>query len=142
MTPVLILALTVAAPAAKDPPKKDEPALVGNWVAESAIKGGRPDRNPSDATMEFTPDGKVVLKERGKDITGTYTTDPKKDPAELDLTLEGGGMSIHMPGVFKVEKDTLTLCLVFMGERPKKFESPDGSMTLLLTLKRAKPEKK
>ena len=66
---------------------------------------------------------------------------PKKDPAELDLSLEAGGMSIHMPAVFKVEKDTLTICLVFMGERPKKFESPEGSMTLLLTLKRDKPEK-
>ena len=141
MTPVLILALTVAAPGAKDPPKKDAPTLVGVWVAESAIKGGKPDKNPSDATLEFTADGKVVLKEKAKDITGTYTTALKKDPAELDMTLEGGGMSVNMPGIFKIEKDTLTLCLVFMGERPTRFESPEGSMTLLLTLKRAKPEK-
>jgi len=141
MTPFLILALTVGAPGAKEPPKKDSPTLVGLWVAESTIKGGRPDKNPSDATMEFTADGKVILKERGKDITGTYSIDAKKDPAELDMTLEGGGMSINMPGIFKVDKDTLTLCLVFMGERPKKFESPEASMTLLLTLKRSKPEK-
>ena len=141
MTPILILALAVGAPAAKDPPKKDEPTLVGHWTAESAIKGGRPDNNPSDATLEFTADGKVILKEKGKDITGTYTIDSKKAPAELDMTLEGGGMSINMPGIFKIEKDTLTLCLVFMGERPKKFESPEASMTLLLTLKRNKPEK-
>lgn len=141
MTPLLVLALTVAAPAAKDPPKKDVPSLVGKWTAESTIKGGRPDDNPSDATMEFTADGNVVLKDRGNGITGTYTTDPKKDPAELDLTLEGGGMSIHMPAIFKVEKDTLTVCLVFMGDRPRKFESPEGSMTVLVTLKRSKLEK-
>jgi uncharacterized protein (TIGR03067 family) len=138
MTSVLILALAVGAPGVKDPPKKDAPTLAGLWVAESAVKGGRPDKNPTDATLEFTADGKVVLKEKGRDITGTYTTDGKKDPAELDMNLEAGGMSIHMPGIFKFDKDTLTLCLGFTGERPKKFESPEASMTVLLTLKRAK----
>jgi uncharacterized protein (TIGR03067 family) len=142
MTPILILALAVAAPAAKEPPKKDEPTLVGVWAAESGIKNGRPDTNPTDATLEFTADGKVTLKEKGRDITGTYTSDPKKDPPELDLTLSAGGMSIAMPGIFKIEKDTLTICLVPTGDRPKRFESVEGSMNMLLTLKRTKPEKK
>ena len=141
MTPVLILALAVGAPAVKDPPKKDEPTLVGRWVAESGIKGGRPDKNPTNATLEFSADGKVVLSENGRDLTGTYTTDLKKDPTELDLTLMAGGMSITMPGIFKIEKDTLTICVVPTGDRPKKFESPEGSLNMLLTLKRAKPEK-
>lgn len=141
MTPVLVLVLAISAPAAKDPPKKDAPTIVGLWIAESGIKGGKPDKNPTGATLEFTADGKVVLKEMGRDITGTYTTDAKKDPAELDMTLSAGGMTITMPAIFKIDKDTLTLCLVPEGDRPKKFESAEGSVTMLLTLKRSKPEK-
>ena len=142
MTPVLILALAVGAPGAKDPPKKDDPTLVGLWAAESAIKNGRPDMNPTDATLEFTADGKVTLKEKGRDISGTYTTDPKKDPPQVDLTLSANGMTVTLPGIFRIEKDTLTLCLTPVGDRPKKFESTEGSNHMLLTLKRAKPEKK
>ena len=56
------------------------------------------------------------------------------------VNLEGGGMSIKMLGIFKLEGDTLKICLAFMGDRPTKLESPDGSLTVLLTLKRTKKE--
>ena len=134
------LALVVAAPAPKEVPKKDAPTLVGMWVVESGIKGGKQDKASGPGTLELTADGKMVLKENGRDIEGTYTIEGKKDPAEVDLVLAAGGMSVSLLGIFKLEKDTLTLCLVFMGERPKTFASPDGSMTILLTLKRAKKD--
>jgi uncharacterized protein (TIGR03067 family) len=140
MTSLLVgLALAVAAPGSKETPKKDAPALVGDWVVETVVKGGRPSPEENSA-LSFTADGKAVLKERGKTIDGTYTSDPKKDPAELDLTLEAGGMRVTLAGIFKFEKDTLTLCMTFMGDRPKAFESAEGAMTVLLTLKRAKKD--
>lgn len=141
MIPVLVLTLVVSAPAAKEPPKKDAPTIAGHWTAESGIKGGRPDQNPTEASLEFAAEGKLVLKERGREITGSYTTDAKKDPAELDITLSAGGMTMTMRAIFKIEKDTLTICMVPEGDRPKKFESPEGSVSMLLTLKRSKPEK-
>jgi uncharacterized protein (TIGR03067 family) len=140
MTPLFLgLALAVAAPAPKEAPKKDAPTLVGVWKVESSIKGGQRS-NPEDWTMEFTADGKMIMKEAGRDINGTYTSDPKKDPAEIDLTLEGGGQMITMHGIYRFEGDTMMMCLTFMGERPTKFESPDGGNCVLVTFKRAKKD--
>jgi uncharacterized protein (TIGR03067 family) len=140
MTPLLVgLALAVAAPAPKEAPKKEPPTVVGDWVVETVVKGGQP-KTEEDSALTFTADGKAVLKERGKTIEGTYTSDPKKDPAELDITLEVGGMRVTLSGIFKFDKDTLTLCLNFQGPRPKAFESAEGAMTVLLTLKRAKKD--
>jgi uncharacterized protein (TIGR03067 family) len=131
------LAIIVAAPGAKDPPKKEPPSLVGVWIGESGIKGGMPSP-PEDASMEFTKDGKLTFKEKGKEIPGTYKTDAKKSPNELDIELSAGGMNLSLPGIYKIEGDTLTICFAFMGERPSKFESPAGSMIMLITLKREK----
>jgi len=134
------LALTVAAPSVKEPPKKDPPSLVGSWEIESVVKGGKAGDENDKGSLDFTADGKATLKERGREMPATYTSDPKKSPAELDLTIDGGGMQVTMKGIWKIEKDTMTLCLSFMGERPKTFEAPDMPMTVLLTLKRVKKD--
>jgi uncharacterized protein (TIGR03067 family) len=141
MTPLFVgLALAVAAPAGKEAPKKEDPTLVGNWTVETVVKSGKPAPDDKDGGLDFTADGKAVLRDHGKNIEGTYNSDPKKDPAELDITLEGGGMRVTLKGIFKVEKDKLTVCLTFEGERPKTFESPDGAPTVLVTLKRTKKD--
>jgi uncharacterized protein (TIGR03067 family) len=134
------LALVVAAPAPKETPKKDMPTLEGVWNVDSALKGGKLDNSPPSGTLQFMSDGKMVLKENGKDITGTYTSDAKKDPGEVDLNLDAGGATITLKGIFKFEGETLKICLAFMGDRPAKLESPDGSLTVLLTLKRTKKD--
>jgi uncharacterized protein (TIGR03067 family) len=143
MTPALLaLAVAVAAPAAKDPPKKDPPTIVGEWLGEKAEAGGKPlPVPPGGVTMEFTADGKVVIKEGPKPpVTGEYTADPKKAPAEIELT-PAKGKDITLVGIYKVEGDALTLCLGVGGKRPDKFESPAGSEYMLMTFKRAKPKK-
>jgi uncharacterized protein (TIGR03067 family) len=140
MTPMLLgLALTLSAPATKDPPKKDLPSLVGSWIGETGIKGGKPSP-PEDASMEFSKDGTLIFKEKGKEIPGSYKMDATPFPAQLDLTLGAGGQNISFPGIYKIDGDTLTICFTFMGDRPTKFESPDGSKTMLITLKRAKKD--
>jgi uncharacterized protein (TIGR03067 family) len=144
MTPVLLaVAVGLSAPAAKDPPKKDPPTIVGEWAGEKAEAGGMPLPVPAGGiTMEFTADGKVVIREGAKPPeTGGYTADPKKTPAEIDLTPSAKGKDITLVGIYKVEGDTLTLCLGIAGKRPDKFESPAGADCMLMTLKRAKPKK-
>ena len=136
---VLALAVTLAAPA-KDG-KKDQPSLVGEWAAETATVGGKPENPPPGTTWTFTADGKSVLNVGGGKAEGgldaKYTTDAKKDPAQVDISEGPKGMP--MKGIYKVDGDTLTLCLVQEGqERPTAFESPAGSMAILITLKRAK----
>src|SRR5947209_19992132 len=95
MTPTaLALALVLAAPAPKEAPKKESP-LVGQWVLESITFGGMNLNaqviGKEKLTITFTKDGKTestgFADQAGK--TGSYTHDPKKDPAELDLVDPG-----------------------------------------------------
>jgi uncharacterized protein (TIGR03067 family) len=142
---VLGVALAVAAPGVKDPPKKEVPTLVGEWVGETGVAGGKPKPPPAGTTMTFTADGKMVLAERGhpeRNKEGTYTADPKKTPGELDLVPvgPGPGKEEKLAGIYKIEGDTLTICFAMDGKRPTEFASPDGSAVMLITLKRAKKE--
>jgi uncharacterized protein (TIGR03067 family) len=144
MNPVLLaLALTVAAPGPKDPPKKEADLLLGKWVGVKSELGGQPEPQPAGGVIvEFTTDGKMVSQEgaNAPEESG-YTTDPKKDPAEIDITVPAFDKKvIRMVGIFKVEGDTLTMCLVVDRKRPTKFETAAGELTALLTFKRAKKD--
>jgi uncharacterized protein (TIGR03067 family) len=138
---LLALAVLVAAPAAKDAPKKDPPALVGEWAVESTVENGKPTDPPAGATWAFTADRKSVLTVKGiVEFEITYEADPKRTPSWLDMPDWPSGKGAR--GIYKVEKDTLTLCLVEEDqERPTAFGSPAGSKILLVTLTRVKPEK-
>ena len=141
MNPVLLaLAVSLSAPAAKDAPKKDPPSIVGEWVGEKAEASGMPLPVPAGGvTMEFLADGKVIIREGTKaPEDASYTADPKKSPAEIDLTPSAKAKEITFAGIYKIEGETLTLCLGIGGKRPDKFESPAGSDCMLMTLKRAK----
>jgi uncharacterized protein (TIGR03067 family) len=136
------LALAFAAPAGKDAPKKDPPSLVGEWLAESGVKGGKPDNPPPGTTMTFTADGKVFIKDNKKDSMefATYKADPKKNPAEIELVPPPAVKDVSMLGIYKIDGDTLTICIDMGGDRPKEFASPAGSKHMLITCKRAKKE--
>lgn len=134
------LAIVVAAPAAKEPPKKEPPSLVGEWVGETGIRGGKPDNPPPGTTITFTKEGKLIMKEgsRNETMEGTYTADPKKDPGEIDLVLAPAIKGSTLLGVYKIEGDILTMCFSVGGDRPKAFESPVGTQVMLITCKHAK----
>jgi uncharacterized protein (TIGR03067 family) len=139
MNTLLIVGLVLAAPGVKDPPKKAEPpSIVGEWVIEEMIVGGK--AAPAGATdgmsIEFKADGKVQIRFNGQGAKeGTYKTVPGKDVSEIDLTTG----TDTAPGLFKIEKDKLVLCIDDRGKgaaRPAGFESPAGSRVMLMTLKR------
>jgi uncharacterized protein (TIGR03067 family) len=140
VSPSLLVALALAtgAPAPKDA-KKDPPSVVGVWAVESAVIGGKREDPPPGTTWTFTADGKSLLSvPGGKDPDpGMFTFDQKKDPAQVDIT--AGPTRRPLTGIYKVEKDTLTLCLAEdTGDRPTGFESKEGARVLLITLTRAK----
>jgi uncharacterized protein (TIGR03067 family) len=137
---LLGVVLAVVAPGDKDATKKEAPTLVGEWDGEKAVRGGKERPVPEGGiTVTFTKDGKLLFKEGTKDSTeGSYKVDAKKDPAEIDLTppKEEGTML----GIYKIDGDTLTICLSEKGstDRPTRFESPEGTNFMLITLKRIK----
>jgi uncharacterized protein (TIGR03067 family) len=136
------LAAVLGAPGPKDDPKKDAPSLIGEWVPTMALRGGKPDMPPAGTSITFTAEGKLLLKEgnQAKAEEGTYKTDPKKDPAEIDLVPPQTEKGPPASGIYKFEKDTLILCIAMGTDRPKKFESPEGSEIMLITLSRVKKE--
>jgi uncharacterized protein (TIGR03067 family) len=136
------LSLVVGAPAPKDP-AKEPPSAVGEWVAATVIVGGKGQAFPErDFAYTLTADGKFVVRKGKEGGEGKYTTDRKKDPPEIDIFLEGDKSdSPTMQGIYKVEGDTLTLCVGPGGKnktRPKSFEAPAGSEFMVLTLERPK----
>jgi len=142
MTPAVLfgLVLAVGAPGGNDAPKKEAPSVVGEWDGEKAVRGGMERPIPDGGVkVTFTADGKFLFKEGSKEEgTGSYKVDATKTPGEIDITppKEDGP---HI-GIFKIDGDTLTICLAEKGstDRPTKFESPDGSNNMLVTLKRVK----
>ena len=141
---VLGVILAVAAPVPKDPPKKELP-VVGEWEGVKAIAGGKEDPLPGGGvTFTFAADGKYYARaadmERPRE--GTYTVDPKADPAHMDMIPPADdGDRVVLKGIWKVEGDTLTMCfgrrVKDANERPTKFESPEGGNVVLMTFKRA-----
>ena len=144
MTTTLLvgLAIAVGAPTKKDPPAKDPPTLVGEWLGESGVRGGKPENPPPGTSLTFTADGKVMFKEGGdaKPEEGSYKSDPKKTPGEIDITPPDAPKGEMLRGIYKIEGDTLTMCFSLRGERPTEFASPPGTEVMLITCKRAKKE--
>jgi uncharacterized protein (TIGR03067 family) len=141
MTPhvLLALAMTLGAPALKDPPK-NALKLTGEWVVESQITYGRPIKSSIERRYSFGDDGKWTLTTKGKVLGSdrTYAIDAGKKPAAIDMKYSA---SVTYTGIIKVEGDTMTLCYSRNAdERPKTFESPENSTVILIVLKRVKKE--
>jgi uncharacterized protein (TIGR03067 family) len=136
MTPLFLgVALSIAAPAAKEKPK-ELPKLEGSWLLSQ--KGGL----GGDLTWTFKKDGKVTFSDgRTQDEEGTYEVDLTKSPATMDLRMPAAIARKRKAdvGIFKIEGDILTLCL-HRDARPMDFISPRGSGIMLFSLKRVKKD--
>lgn len=141
------LALSLAAPALKDPTPKPS-TIEGEWALAERIIGGVPDRtlNQSPGTTFRIGDGRWIIQGAGAPAGGwEIQVDASKRPPEFTLLGQDGKgkqqQSAHMAGIYKIEGDTLTLCYVFKGPRPTAFESPAGSDIRIMVLKRVKSDK-
>jgi uncharacterized protein (TIGR03067 family) len=148
---MLGLALAVAAPAPKAEAKKEPASPVGTWVGVKAVAGGKEKPVP-EGGIEFTltADGKFLVREGKREAPegGTYTTDAKKEPAKIDIIAPAGKVPTLL-GIYKIDGDVLTLAIAMdgarkdgVGARPTKFESPEGSEVMLMTMKRMKKDEK
>jgi uncharacterized protein (TIGR03067 family) len=138
MSLLLGLAVTVAAPGPKEPPKKEPPTLVGDWVIDSLTIGAEKFAE-IHGTFTFKPDGKCESKLDGQKsfTTGAYTIDMKKEPPTIDLQ---EGPDKPSKGIFKIDGDTLTMCFPLTDSpRPTKFEAGE-SINVLMVLKRVKKD--
>jgi uncharacterized protein (TIGR03067 family) len=145
------LALAVGAPVPKDPPKS-APSVVGEWVAERSTFAGSDRPLPREPVRYvFAPDGTWALYRGDRKLPGegrTYAAGPGESPPAIDLFYDEVDADRDPParrqvvrGIYKVDGDTLTLCLATAGgDRPKTFESAAGLPSTRWVFKRVKKD--
>jgi uncharacterized protein (TIGR03067 family) len=138
MTPLFLgIALSIAAPAAKEKPK-ELPKIEGDWVVES-IEGDK--APPETVTMRFK-DGKVaILAGKREEPGANITVDFRLKPATIDIRPDNAPAEVVVRGIIEINGDTMKLCFTKKGDRPTEFKGDAANRIALITLKRLKPEK-
>jgi RNA polymerase sigma factor (sigma-70 family) len=110
-------------------PKSDQELLQGAWVlSESTVNGTR--APAEDLLIVFVGDT-LGCEQKGKIDTRSFVLAPTETPKAIDMS-DG---KTTTPGIYRLEGDTLALCIGHDG-RPKGFTSVEGGKTELHVLKR------
>jgi uncharacterized protein (TIGR03067 family) len=140
---VLFTGVCCAADAKDDAIKKEMDRLQGTWTLVSIEEDGKKQPFPEGGKMQvlFTKDKMTAGTSAGDKLDASYTIDPTKKPAHLDITpSDGPGKGKVVPHIYVIEKDELKLCQATEGsqERPKEFATKKGDKAILLIFKREK----
>ena len=137
------LALTLAAPALKGPPKSDTSPIEGTWNLVEWIQGGVSIGIAEGSAMQLLPGGKRMWRDgRAEYEERAYKLIPKISPLAIDLIRPSGGQEpiIHLC-IYKTEGEELVICVGETGgARPTIFDAAAGSGQMLMKYKRAKKE--
>jgi uncharacterized protein (TIGR03067 family) len=138
--PLLVL-VTVLPPveSAPKPKTRAKPtSIVGEWRVIVVEEGNGIELVPTDRgpVYAFSAADRVTIKDPADgDSEWDFRAGDGAAPRPLDLAAGTG----YGPGIYRVEGDTLTICLAPPGAaRPSEFARPPGSSIALLTLTRVK----
>lgn len=148
---LLFVATLMIANVPADEPQSDEDRLQGTWALQRGEAGGvslaevLKEKGIQDLQIDFAGDAMTMRGLATRDFKYRFKLLPDENPKGIDSILaEAHGTTpkgTRVPGIYKIEGDTLTLCVANnpTDERPKKFESPAGATLSLLVLTRVKP---
>ena len=132
MAALSVLVLAVGSARADDQEK-----IQGIWKPEKAVKGGMamPAEELEKMSIEFK--GNKAMPRHGdrQEKEAEFTLDATKKPKAIEIKAPDG--KTHQ-GIYEFDGDTLKICFVEEGDRPTKFESAEGSRSMLIVLKRQK----
>jgi len=129
----------------KDSGKADLKTVQGKWKTTKLVYNGGDVDVEGKGKISLAFKGATASVQAGKEVTKEYakvkfTFDPSVKPACVDAeVLIGAQKGAKMEGIYKLEKDRLTICIKVLGmDRPAKFESPAGESVALIVLERVK----
>ncbi len=125
-----------------DASKKFLASMQGEWNMQKAVKGGKAagdDEKISKTTLIVKGDHISVREGDGEPREhAKIVIDASKKPIALDIIPEGKAEG-KIQGIIALEGDVLKICFSRPGQdRPKAFESAEGSKDALMELKRVK----
>jgi uncharacterized protein (TIGR03067 family) len=137
---VLVALATLPDPTEKWPEaaQKELKALHGRWRVEKYLMKDREESPPEEQVIKIK--GRFLLT-NGEVEAEFAAIDPGTSPKCLDVNLRDPGRKDPIAeGVFKLDGDTLTICL-YLGEgknRPTGFDPPKDEEVMVAVLKRVK----
>jgi uncharacterized protein (TIGR03067 family) len=128
---------------AADDKKKDLDQMQGDWLVAANESDGR------KANAEELEKAKLRLSIKGKKFTykagettlleGTVELGPDKNPKTLDAKgTDPSGREVATIGIYELKGDTMRVCFVAAGERPREFDASAGSKRTIIVYKRDK----
>jgi uncharacterized protein (TIGR03067 family) len=141
---LMALFLVAAAPAPDDAVKEEMAKLEGTWsVQELTVDGKKLPKEDISKIRVVLKAGTYALEVEGKVFEeGTWMIDPTKKPRTIDTTPKTGDNKGKLSqGIYELDGDTLKMCVGSAGkeDRPKDFESKEGSKYELGVYKKQKP---
>jgi uncharacterized protein (TIGR03067 family) len=125
---------------AKGSVKEELKALAGTWDVLSMTIAGQFLEGEALANRSFVVNGATASLVAGDDSSvAAVKLDPAGPGRTIDLVLlTGPGKGRTLSGIYKIEEDVLTLCIVETGDRPAEFTSKADSGRSLSVWRRRK----
>jgi uncharacterized protein (TIGR03067 family) len=128
--------------AAADLTAQDKKKLQGTWTVAAHTTSGTATPAKKLTGWRLTVAGDKMTTRDGTDVLdeSTFRLDAAGKPRAIDLRLtEGPDKGKSVQGIYKLEGDTLTVCVAEPGRpRPRELASRAGSGHMLFVFKRAK----
>ena len=144
LLPLVLAVLLAPAPRPKplpaDSTREDTKQIQGTWALTGASDGGKPAKKDSVGVMMEVKDDTLVIKEKARTEKVTFKLNGKGKVKHIDLKpAQGPGRPETIQGLYKLEKDALTICFIMGGKgRPADFNDPKART---LTFKRVAAKK-